>query len=244
MNSDGIFDDKIAETYDTDHAGTDPHILHLTVETLRDLAMDGPALEFAIGTGRVALPLQARGIPVTGIELSKAMVAKLREKEAGAPLPITIGDMTTTRVEGEFSLVFLVFNTIENITTQAGQLACFKNAAAHLTTGGRFLIEAPVPPLQKLAHGETRRAFACSEDHWGIDEFDVTTQQYTSHHTWTRDGQHSRLSVPLRYTWPAELDLMAQIAGLELEHRWSDWNREPYTRLSTSHISTWRKPHA
>ena len=241
MDNDGVFDEETAEIYDANHGRTDPNILDLAVETLRELAMDGRALEFAVGTGRVALPLQDRGVPVAGLELSKAMVAKLREKEVGAPLHIAIGDMTTTRVDGEFSLVFLVFNTIENLTTQALQVACFKNAAIHLRYGGRFLIETLVPPLQKLPFGETQRAFACSEKHWGIDEFDVTTQDYTSHHTWISEGRQSRLSVPLRYVWPAELDLMANIAGLELEYRWDGWNREPYTRLSNSHISVWRK---
>lgn len=242
MNDDGYFDEAVAETYDRDHGGTDPRLIQATVDVLSELASGGAALEFAIGTGRIALPLIGRGVPVKGIELSRAMVAKLREKDGGTDIEVAIGDMTTARVEGCFSLVFLVFNTIDNLTNQAAQVACFRNAAAHLEPGGRFVVETQVPPIQRIPYGETKLAFACSDDHWGIDEFDVVTQQYASHHIWIEDGKHSRVSVPFRYAWPAELDLMAQLAGLELEHRWGDWKRAPFTNQSKSHVSVWRKP--
>jgi SAM-dependent methyltransferase len=242
MHDDGFFDDAVAETYDRDHGGTDQELIQLTVETLHQLAFDETALEFAAGTGRIAIPLNERGVRVKGIELSKPMVAQLRKKKGGAALDIVIGDMTSTRIEGSFSLVFLVFNTIDNLTSQEAQIECFKNASAHLKPGGRFLIETQVPPIQKIPFGETKLAFARTTDHWGIDEFDIATQQYSSHHIWTENGSQSQLSVPFRYAWPAEMDLMAKLAGLELEHRWEDWQRKPFSRFSRSHISVWRKP--
>jgi SAM-dependent methyltransferase len=169
------------------------------------------------------------------------MVEKLREKETGSPTEVAIGDMTTTQVPGAFSLVFLVFNTIDNLTTQEAQVACFENAARHLEPNGRFVIETLIPPIQKLPFGETRRAFASDEQHFGTDEFDVATQIYASHHVWMLGDTHKHLSIPFRYTWPAELDLMARIAGLELEFRWSDWDRTPFDRFSTKHVSVWKK---
>ncbi|SFR46828.1 Methyltransferase domain-containing protein [Yoonia tamlensis] len=232
------FDSDVAGSYDQLHGQGD---IAGTVDTLAELADNGPILEFAIGTGRIALPLAARGFKVKGIELSGAMVDELRKKEVGTPMEIAIGDMCTTRVAGEFSLVCLVFNTIDNLTNQDAQVACFENAAAHLADGGRFVIETLVPPIQKIPFGETQRAFACDETHLGIDSFDITTQRYSSTHVWMDQGQHSYLSVPFRYTWPAELDLMARIAGLTLEHRWADWAKSPFTNQSTSHVSVWRK---
>lgn len=242
MNEDGFFDDSVASTYDRDHCGNDPELIQTTVDVLSQLAGGGSALEFAIGTGRVALPLCERGFNVKGIELSKAMVAQLRKKNDGADIDVVIGDMTSTKVDGDFSLVFLVFNTIDNLTSQEAQIACFANAAAHLEPGGRFLIETKVPPIQQLPFGESKRAFDCSTDHWGIDEFDITTQKYTSNHIWTKGGLQNQLSIPFRYTWPSELDLMARMAGFELEYRWGDWERAPFTKLSHSHVSVWRKP--
>jgi len=241
MSNDGYFPQAVARTYDTDHGGTDPALIRQTVEVLYDLAEGGPALEFAIGTGRIALPLSERGCSVSGIELSQAMVAELRKKETGNPIEVAIGDMTTTRVSGEFSLVFLVFNTIDNLTSQEAQIACFLNAAAHLSSGGRFLIETQVPPIQRLPFGETMSAFACSPQHMGIDDFDIVTQCYTSNHVWMDGDETTALTIPFRYVWPSELDLMARLAGLELEHRWSDWKRSPFDRFSKSQISVWRK---
>ncbi|WP_412551605.1 class I SAM-dependent DNA methyltransferase [Shimia sp. MIT910701] len=239
--SDGVFDAEVAARYDADHGGTDPAMVAQTVDALANLADGGGALEFAIGTGRIALPLAAKGVPVSGIELSAAMVAEMRKKPGGADIPVVIGDMCEVRSEGTFSLVFWVFNTIDNLTTQDAQVACFQNAAAHLDPGGRFVIETQLPPLQRLPFGETRLPFAHEPDHWGVDEFDVTTQSYSSHHLWIKDGQAQHLSVPFRYAWPSEMDLMARIAGMTLEHRWADWDRSLFTKDSTKHVSVWRK---
>lgn len=241
MSDDGYFPESVAKTYDTDHGGSDPALIQHTVEVLYQLAEGKPALEFAIGTGRIALPLSGRGCRVSGIELSRAMVAELRKKETGNPIEVAIGDMTSTRVEGEFSLVFLIFNTIDNLTTQEAQIACFRNAAEHLSPGGRFLIETQVPPIQRLPFGETLSAFACSPQHMGVDDFDIATQCYTSNHVW-RDGEKTTsLTIPFRYVWPAELDLMGKLAGFEIEHRWSNWKKSPFDRFSRSQISVWRK---
>lgn len=239
--SDGVFDAEVAETYDVDHGGTDPALVAATVDVLADLAQGGAALEFAIGTGRIALPLAAKGVPVSGIELSSAMVAEMRKKPGGAEISVVIGDMCEARSEGTFTLVFLVFNTIDNLTTQDAQVACFQSAAEHLEAGGRFVIETQIPPLQRLPFGETHVTFAHDPDHWGVDEFDISTQAYSSHHVWMKDGKTQHLSVPFRYTWPSELDLMARLAGMTLEHRWADWDRAPFTKDSTKHVSVWRK---
>lgn len=241
MSRDGYFGNEVAQTYDQDHGGTDASLIEKTVDCLVELSGEGAILEFAIGTGRVALPLASRGASVKGIELSSAMVQKLREKEAGKPLEVQIGDMTSTRVSGEFSLVFLVFNTIDNLTTQEAQISCFENAARHLDTNGRFLVETQIPPIQKIPFGETRLAFASDDRHFGVDEFDIATQNYSSNHVWMQGERHKYLSIPFRYTWPAELDLMARISGFDLEFRWSDWDRSPFDRLSTKHISVWKK---
>ncbi|MEM1274040.1 MAG: class I SAM-dependent methyltransferase [Pseudomonadota bacterium] len=239
MQDDGHFDAEVAARYDEDHGGTDPALVARCVDLLATLAQNGRALEFAIGTGRIALPLAARGVEVSGIELSKAMVAELRKKEQSPPLEVAIGDMTTTRLPGLFSLVYLVFNTIDNLTSQEVQITCFANASRHLEPGGRFVIETNVPPLQRLPFGETSRAFAVSNDHMGVEEIDVATQSHISHHVWPKTGL--KRSIPFRYAWPAELDLMGRLAGLTLEYRWADWDQSPYDRLSKKHVSVWRK---
>ena len=241
MHNDGHFDESVAATYDDDEARSDSKVVAPVADLLAELAGNGRVLEFAIGTGRVALPLAQRAVRVEGIELSRPMVERLRAKEGGTQIPVTIGDMSTTRVAGDFSLVYLVFNTIHNLTSQEAQVACFQNAAAHLEPGGFFLIEVGVPPLQRLSKGETLLAFDRSDTHWGIDEFDVVTQNFTSHHVRMRGQRLERLSIPFRYVWPAELDLMARLAGLRLKERWSGWQREPFTRLSDSHVSVWQK---
>jgi SAM-dependent methyltransferase len=241
MHNDGHFDESVAATYDDDEARSDSKVVAPVVDLLAELAGNGRVLEFAIGTGRVALPLAQRAVRVEGIELSRPMVERLRAKEGGTQIPVTIGDMSTTRVAGDFSLVYLVFNTINNLTSQEAQVACFQNAAAHLEPGGCFLIEVGMPPLQRLSKGETLLAFDRSDTHWGIDEFDVVTQNFTSHHVRMRGQRLERLSIPFRYVWPAELDLMARLAGLRLKERWSGWQREPFTRLSDSHVSVWQK---
>lgn len=235
------FDSAVAAAYDRDHGNTDPVELAQTVTTLADLAQGGPILEFAIGTGRIALPLAKRGVTVAGIELSQAMVDELRRKDGGATIAVTIGDMTSARVCGDFSLVVLVFNTIDNLTTQEAQIACFANAARHLRPGGRFVVETLVPPLQDLPFGETKRAFAAEPGHMGTDVFDVATQTYCSHHIWTKDGEARQMAVPFRYAWPAEMDLMARLAGMTLEHRWAGWDKSAFDKDSKKHVSVWQK---
>jgi SAM-dependent methyltransferase len=243
VHDDGLFDEPAAARYDTSSAEMfAPEVLEPAVAFLADLAGDGPALELAIGTGRVALPLAARGVRVHGIDLSRAMVARLRAKPGGEAIPVTIGDISTTRVEGTFSLIYLVFNTIGNLTTQESQVACFRNAAAHLEPGGCFVIEVGVPELRRLPPGERFQAFEVSGDHVGIDEYDVATQALVSHHIEVVDGRLERSSLPFRYVWPAELDLMAQLAGLRLRERWEGWGREPFTSESRKHVSVWEKP--
>ncbi len=228
----------IASVYDELHADLSPDA---AVALIAGYAAGGAVLEFGIGTGRIALPLAQRGVPVHGIELSKAMVARLRAKPGGAEIGVTIGDFATTAVDGTFSVAYLVFNTIMNLTTQAAQVACFRNVAAHLEPGGCFVVEVGVPDLQRLPPGETVRAFHVSDTRWGFDEYDVARQGLVSHHFEIVDGRVERLSIPFRYVWPAELDLMAQLAGMRLRERWSGWKREPFTGESRSHVSVWEK---
>jgi hypothetical protein len=243
MDHDGYFDERVAATYDEGEADSfEPAFLEATVDLLAGLGGDGPALEFAIGTGRVALPLAARGIPVRGIELSTAMAARLHGKPGGDAIEVTIGDMSTTRVEGMFTLVYLVYNTIMNLTSQAAQVACFRNAAAHLRAGGCFVIEVMVPELRRLPAGDRLRFWHGSDDEWGIDEYDVATQGLVSHHLRFVDGRAERVSMPFRYVWPSELDLMAELAGMRLRERWEDWDRSPFTNESRRHVSVWEKP--
>jgi SAM-dependent methyltransferase len=238
----GYFGERVAARYDESSAEMfDPAILEPVVDVLVELAGDGGALELGIGTGRVALPLARRGVPVHGIELSKAMVSRLRAKPGGDDIGVTIGDFATATVDATFSLAYLVFNTIGNLTTQAAQVACFRNAAAHLEPGGCFVIEVGVPALQWLPPGETARVFHISETRWGIDEYDIAGQGLRSHHFAIVDGGVERFSVPFRYVWPSELDLMAQLAGMTLRERWSDWSREPFTSDSRKHVSVWEK---
>jgi SAM-dependent methyltransferase len=242
-DGDGYFDEPIAARYDETSAEMfEPAVIRPTVDLLVELAAGGRALELGIGTGRVALPLAARGVPVHGIELSKAMAARLHAKPGGGDIGVTIGDFATTTVEGSFSLSYLVYNTIGNLTTQAEQVACFRNVAAHLEPGGCFVIELGVPGLRTLPPGERFQVFYGSEDYWGIDEYDVANQGLISHHLESVDGTLKRFSMPFRYVWPAELDLMAQIAGMTLRERWSGWNREPFTSESTKHVSVWELP--
>jgi SAM-dependent methyltransferase len=227
------FAGSVAERYDDgDHSLADAVVP--VVDFLEPFA-GGGALELAIGTGRIALPLAARGVRVQGIDLSADMVAQLRAKPGGHGLPVVAGDMTTTRVEGEFSLVYLVFNTIGNLTTQDAQVACFRNAAAHLGRGGAFVVELGVPGPAPLS------VFDLSETHAGIDEYDTATQRLVSHHFSLVDGRWERLSIPFRSVSPAELDLMARLAGMTLRERWGGWRREPFTSASTSHVSVWVK---
>jgi SAM-dependent methyltransferase len=221
------FGDRIAERYDETAADMfDPSVVEPVVDLLADLAFDGTALELGIGTGRIALPLMQRGIGVRGIDLSEAMVARLRAKPGAEKISVTIGDFATTTLTGQFSVAYLVFNTIMNLTTQDEQVACFQNVAKHLKPGGCFVIEVGIPDLQRLPPGETVRAFTVTDAKLGFDEYDKL----------------ETFSPPFRYVWPAELDLMARLAGMSLRERWGGWRREPFTSESTSHVSVWEKP--
>ena len=243
QGDDGYFDERAAARYDESTAAMfDPAIVGPVVDLLVELAGGGRALELGIGTGRIGLPLAQRGVPVHGIELSMAMAARLRAKPGAEHVGVTIGDFATTRVEGEFSLVYLVFNTIMNLTTQAAQVACFRNVAAHLEPGGCFVVEVMIPDVQRLPPGESIRPFHVGEASWGFDEYDVATQALTSHHFRVIDARVERHSIPFRYVWPSELDLMALLAGMTLRERWSGWERRPFTRDSRQHISIWEKP--
>ena len=238
----GFFGEHDAELYDRSTGEEfDPTVITATVDFLAELAGDGRALELGIGTGRIALPLARRGIDVHGIDLSQPMVDQLRAKPGGAEIDVTIGDFSTTRVDGEFALAYLVFNTIENLTSQDAQVACFRNVAAHLGPGGRFVIECAIPDLRRLSPGERTVVFDLSDDHWGIDEYDVVNQGLVSHHLTRVGGRIEYSSGPFRYVWPSELDLMARIAGLHLVERWSGWQREPFTGESRKHISVWAR---
>ena len=246
VGEDGYFDERIAALYDDYEL--DPtreefavEDINATVEFLARLAGEGPALEFGVGTGRIALPLAQRGVPTRGIDLSRPMVARLKAKPGGKDVSVAIGDLATTSVEGSFSLVYLICNTIMNLTTQKAQVACFRNAAAHLRAGGCFVIKVMVPELRRLPPGERVHVFAASDNHWGIDEYDVANQGLISHHFDDVGGLLERSSMPFRYVWPAELDLMAEIAGMSLRERWGGWNREPFTSESRKHVSVWEK---
>jgi SAM-dependent methyltransferase len=244
-HDDGYFDESVAARYDEsgEISGMfDPAVVEPAVDLLVELAGSGRALELGIGTGRIALPLAQRGVPVHGIELSQAMVARLRAKPGGADIGVTIGDFATTAAGGTFSVAYLVFNTIMNLTTQEKQVACFRNVAAQLEPDGCFLIEVGVPDLQRLPPGETVRPFHVSEARWGFDEYDVARQGLVSHHLELVDGRAERVSMAFRYVWPAELDLMAELAGMRLRDRWSGWRREPFESDSRQHVSVWEKP--
>jgi hypothetical protein len=237
-----FFGEAVAARYDESSADQfDPAVVDPAVDFLAALAGNGRALELGIGTGRIALPLSARGVEVHGIDLSEAMTARLREKPGADAIAVTLGDFATTRVDGTFSVAYLVFNTISNLTTQAQQVACFRNAAAHLEPGGMFVIEVGVPDLQRLPVGETFKPFHVTEHRLGFDEYDVANQGLISHHLEIVDGRAIRNSIPFRYAWPAEFDLMAQLAGLSLRERWAGWRREAYTSESRKHVSVWAK---
>ena len=239
-----MWDEDTARRYDTPGTGMfAPEVLGPTVDRLAELAAGGPALELAIGTGRVAVPLAERGVPVTGIELSRPMVDQLRTKVDESTIPVVLGDMATATAPGEFNLVYLVYNTISNLLTQAEQVACFRNAARHLRPGGRFVIELWVPELRALPPGSGATVWAIETGYLGIDTYDVLHQQVVSHHVrYDDEGTQAHVSrSPHRYIWPAELDLMAQLAGLDLESRHADWAGAPFTADSRSHVSVFRK---
>ncbi len=238
----GYFGERVAARYDdASWSMFDPAVIGPTVDLLAELAGDGRALEFAIGTGRIALPLAERGVPVAGFDNSEAMLARLREKPGAERIEASVGDMVATRVDGEFSLVYLVFNTIFNLVTQDGQVACFENAAAHLPSGGRFVIEARVPELQRLPLGQTVLPWRADPDGMSYYVYDVVTQRLSGQHYYFVDGRVEPSPTEMRYAWPSELDLMARLAGMRLQHRWGGWQREPFTPLSPSHVSVYEK---
>jgi SAM-dependent methyltransferase len=242
MHADGHFNKQVAASYDESWAKMfDPGIVDPVVDFLAGLASDGSALELGIGTGRIALPLTQLGVEVHGIEISKSMIAQLRVKPGGNDIDVTIGDFATARVGRSFTVVYLVFNTIMNLTTQEAQIACFRNVAAHLQPGGCFVIEVLVPDLQRLPTGETVRAWEVSDKRLGFDEYKVSEQGLTSHHFNLVDGNWEYFSMPFRYVWPSELDLMAELAGMKLRERWSGWQGEPFTGDSTRLVAVWEK---
>jgi SAM-dependent methyltransferase len=240
----GYFGERVAAVYDEHSASMfDPAVVAPAVERLAELAGDGRVLEFAIGTGRIALPLAERGVSVVGIDNSEPMLARLREKAGAERIEAMVGDMAATRVDGEFSLVYLVFNTIFNLATQDGQVACFENAAAHLRSGGRFVIEARVPELQRLPLGQTVLPWRADPSGFSYYVYDVVSQGLSGQHYYVEeDGRLRPSPIEMRYAWPAELDLMARLAGMRLEHRWAGWDRQPFTGLSPAHVSVYAKP--
>jgi SAM-dependent methyltransferase len=239
---DGFFGERVAAGYDEDSSSMfDPAVVEPAVAMLAELAGAGRALEFAVGTGRLALPLAERGVRVVGIDSSEAMLARLREKPGAERVEAMAGDMSATRVEGEFSLVYLVFNTIFNLNTQDGQVACFENAAAHLDRGGRFVIEARVPELQRLPLGQTVLPWRADPNGMSYYVYDTVTQRLSGQHYDFAGGGVQPSPIEMRYAWPAELDLMARLAGMRLEDRWGGWKREPFTGLSPAHVSVYEK---
>jgi SAM-dependent methyltransferase len=248
------FPERVAATYDDDPDIFGPGAVDAVVGVLAELAGGpassghgaspghGRALEFGIGTGRIALPLAARGVEVHGIDLSEAMVARLRAKPGGDAIGVTIGDFATATMDGTFSLAYLVFNTIMNLTTQDAQVACFRNAAAHLEPGGCFVIETRVPDLRRLPPGQDVLPWHVSPDRWVAYSFDTATQAMQGHYVSFAGGRGEYRTMPFRYVWPAELDLMARLAGMQLRDRWAGWAREPFTSESRQHVSVWEKP--
>jgi SAM-dependent methyltransferase len=236
------FGEGVAERFDERYAGlAEPAVVDPIVDFLVERARDGAALELGIGTGRIALPLAKRGVRVHGIELSQAMVARLRAKMGAEQIGVTIGDFAATTVEDAFSISYLVANTIMNLTSQDEQVACFRNVAAHLEPGGCFVVEVIIPGLRRLPPGETFQPFDVSPTHLGFDEYDVARQGVVSHHYWLEDGKVEVFAPPFRYVWPSELDLMARLAGMTLRERWAGWKGEPFTGESTKHVSVWEK---
>ncbi|UXI82366.1 class I SAM-dependent methyltransferase [Streptomyces vinaceusdrappus] len=242
-DEDGVFGESVAAHYDASVEDRfAPEVLTPTVDLLAELAGGGRALEFGIGTGRVALPLAARGVPVHGIDVSRAMTSRLAAKPGGDTVGVTIGDFATTRVPGTFSVAYLVFNTINNLTTQDAQVDCFRNAAAHLEPGGCFVIEVGVPELRLLPPGQRAVPFRVDADGWAFDVYDTATQRMSSNYVTLVDGRPEYEHYPFRYVWPSELDLMARLAGMRLRDRWEGWTREPFTHESRGHVSVWEKP--
>lgn len=230
---------RIADVYDDVHPVHDEAM----IATLAELAGDGPALELGIGTGRIALPLAARGVAVHGIDASPAMVDRLRAKPGGAAIPVTMGDFAGVGAEGPFSLVYVVFNTFFGLLSQEEQVRCFGNVARRLTEEGVFVIEAFVPDMTRFVRGQVVNASRVENDAVLLDvsRHDPVNQQVVSQHIVLTEGGTRLFPVQLRYAWPAELDLMARLAGLRLRHRWAGWHREPFTAASGLHVSVYER---
>jgi SAM-dependent methyltransferase len=242
-DEDPYFGERVAARYDDSCSEMfESSVVGPAVEVLAGLAGGGRALELGIGTGRIALPLASRGVAVHGVDLSHAMVARLLAKPGGQAIGVTIGDFATASAVGTFRVAYLVFNTIMNLTTQAAQVACFRNVAAHLEPGGCFVIEVMMPDLRRLPAGQNAVAFHVSPTRWAFDVYDIATQTMSSNYVKVIDGRGEYRSIPFRYVWPAELDLMAELAGLRLRERWDGWTREPFTSESRQHVSIWEKP--
>jgi SAM-dependent methyltransferase len=236
------FDEPVARTYDADEPDSfAPRVVEPMVNFLHSLCVNGSACEFGIGTGRVALPLHERGVAVHGIDLSAALVNELRSMPSGHDTPVVIGDFSHTRIDSNFDLVYLVFNTVMNLTTQARQVDCFLNAARHLRDGGHFVVEVMVPDLQRVPPGTALRSWSLSESAMSVDEYDVVTQGRVSHHSRRRHDTWSRRSIPFRYVGPSDLDRMARVANSQFVDRWGDWFGSPFLATSPSHVSAWQK---
>jgi SAM-dependent methyltransferase len=235
-----VYNQRCADVYDQWFGYFD----EAAVDVLEELAGGGRVLELGIGTGMVALPLAARGVEVHGIDASPEMVAALRAKPGGDGLPVTMGDFAEVNVEGEFSLVYVVYNTLFALQTQEEQVRCFRNVAARLKPGGAFVVEAFVPDLAQLSAGRGVRLLHMTDERVGIKIFqhDPVAQKLKSRHV-VFDETGSRLfPVEVRYAWPSELDLMAQLAGLRLRARWGDWRRGGFDAKSEKHVSVYERP--
>lgn len=242
MHTDGYFDHEIAARYDDSAREMfGPDMVEPVVDFLLERLGGGRALEFGIGTGRIALPLARRGIEVFGVDVSRPMLDELAKKPDGDTIDVLLGDFATTRAPGSYAIVYLVYNTIMNLTTQAEQAACFRNAAAHLDPGSSFVVEVGIPGLRRLPPGQKNVVFRADESGWGIDEYDVANQGLISHHVEMVEDEVRQFSMPFRYVWPSELDLMAEMAGMRLAERYAGWREEPFTSESGQHISVWEK---
>jgi len=235
------YGDRIAEVYDDWYADAPFLDTEASVDLLAELAGDGPVLELAIGTGRLALPLAARGLEVHGIDASEAMVAKLRAKPGGTDIPVTMGDFADVGVEGTYPLIFVAFNTLFGLTSQEAQLRCFRNAAAHLDDGGVFLIDVFVPDLTRFDRNQRVQVnkLDTAEVQLDASRHDPVTQRIDTDHVVFTEHGTKLYPVFLRYAFPAELDLMATVAGLELKHRWAGWKKEEFGKDSHRHVSVY-----
>ena len=234
---DETYGDRISEVYDDFYGDCDP----VAIEMLVELAGDGPALELGIGTGRVALPLQARGVAVQGIDASREMISKLRSKEGGTGIEVLTGSFAEFKIDGGFRLIYVVFNTFFALLSQREQIACFRSVSEHLAPAGAFVMEVFVPDLGRFVDGQTVRTVELAEDtvHLEVSQINPVAQQVTSQHVVLAKEGVTLYPVKLRYAWPTELDLMAQIAGLSLRQRWSSWSKQPFTAESKKHISVY-----